>query len=349
MAHSSLLTPSISTSGRMHGLDLARYVALVGMVIVNFSLALGVENLATPLHRLVEQLEGRAAATFVVLAGVGFALAFGNRPGSTRSILKRACFLFGLGLLNMLIFEADILHFYAAYFALGTLVLMLSTQWLLIFTMALPLVFVGLTILFDYDAGWNWISLTYTELWSPAGFVRNLLFNGWHPVVPWFAFFTFGMALARLPLRKRRTHVQLILSGLGLVVGSILLSHITANLLGPLSGLKPIPPGPFFVMGGCGAAITVIGLCLLAAEQACLSKSVQLLAPAGRQTLTLYFAHILIGMGTLEIAGLLGSGTVETAFWAALLFMGVATLYAALWSLRFNYGPLEWLMRRLAH
>lgn len=104
------------SSARLHGLDLARYFALFGMVAVNFRLALGVEKGPSLLDQMVELLEGRAAATFVVLAGLGYTLAFAHRQNPTAAILKRAAFLFVLGLLNLLIFEADILHFYAVSF-----------------------------------------------------------------------------------------------------------------------------------------------------------------------------------------------------------------------------------------
>lgn len=344
MVQSSLSNPS----ARLHGLDLARYLALAGMVAVNFCLALGVEEGPSLLSQLVGLLEGRAAATFVVLAGVGFTLAFAGRQHPTPAILKRATFLFILGLINLLIFEADILHFYAAYFLLGAVVLLLPPAWLPVIVIALPLGFIGLTLLFDYDTGWDWTSLAYADLWTVPGFLRNLMFNGWHPVVPWFAFFACGMAIAKLQLRERRTQATLVVCGLALLAASVALSQLTSTFLGPLSGLKPVPPGPFFIMGGCGTAMAVIGLCLLAFESRLLSKSFSVLFPAGRQTLTLYIAHILLGMGTLEAIGLLGAGTIESALLATLTFMLIATIFSWLWSRRFKAGPLEALMRKLA-
>lgn len=62
-------------SNRLEGLDLARYVAFVGMVIVNFKIAMGAEGGEGLLNLLTTALEGRAAATFVVLAGIGLGLA----------------------------------------------------------------------------------------------------------------------------------------------------------------------------------------------------------------------------------------------------------------------------------
>jgi len=55
-------------SSRLDGLDLARLVAFVGMVIVNFNVVMGGQADAGFLSVFVQALEGRAAATFVVLA-----------------------------------------------------------------------------------------------------------------------------------------------------------------------------------------------------------------------------------------------------------------------------------------
>ena len=105
------------TSNRLEGLDLARYVAFVGMVIVNFKIAMGAESGEGMLNLLTTALEGRAAATFVVLAGIGLGLAGLKGLDQTISVtIKRALFLLVIGLLNMTIFDADILHYYAFYF-----------------------------------------------------------------------------------------------------------------------------------------------------------------------------------------------------------------------------------------
>ena len=109
---------------RLHGLDLARYLALAGMVLVNFRLAMAVETdgggwLAGFFHLL----EGKASATFVTLAGVGLMLATQRLAWWQASVQtwRRAVFLAVLGLLNLTVFPADILHYYAVYFALAVL------------------------------------------------------------------------------------------------------------------------------------------------------------------------------------------------------------------------------------
>ena len=101
----------------------------------------------------------------------------------------------------------------------------------------------------------------------------------------------------------------------------------------------------------------MVGGCLLLAELLPNSRrKLQAFISAGRQTLTLYMAHIVIGIGSLEALGLLDAvpadlptdQTILVASVAALLFCGVATIYAWLWARYFRRGPVEALMRALA-
>ena len=59
---------------RLYGLDLARYLAFVGMVIVNFKIAMGADGTTGLAATFSSLFECSAAATFVVLAGIGFGL-----------------------------------------------------------------------------------------------------------------------------------------------------------------------------------------------------------------------------------------------------------------------------------
>jgi uncharacterized membrane protein YeiB len=341
---------------RLAGLDLARYLAFVGMVIVNFKIVMGAEGGSGFASYFMQLLEGRAAATFVVLAGLGLGLAHARSgAANTRITLKRAAFLLAIGLVNMLIFDADILHYYAFYFLFGAFLLPLSTRALIWAIALLNLAFVTMIFTLDYDIGWNWEDYSYTGFWTPSGFLRNLFFNGWHPVVPWLGFLLFGIVLSRLPLAARRTQRALALAGLAALLMASALSRALSSWLAPLGPeladlltTSPIPPMPLYTLAGLGAASFTIGLCLMAEVRLAAWGVLALTAPAGRQTLTLYIAHILIGMGTLEALGLVGGQTPEAALLAALLFCAAATLYARLWTRRFRRGPVEALMRRLA-
>ena len=351
-------TPQRPTD-RLAGLDLARYLAFVGMVIVNFKVAMGAEDGTGLLAQLTALLEGKAAATFVVLAGIGLGLAGQGALDRTLSVtLRRALFLMGLGLVNMLIFDADILHFYAVYFLFGVALLPCTNRTLWGALIGVNLLFVALVLGLNYDAGWDWTDYTYADLWTPLGFLRHLFFNGWHPVIPWISFLILGILLARLPLQQRRVQSGLMLGGaMALGVAAMLsagLMRLAAAYAEAVQLLttEPIPPMPLYMLSGYGAACLVVGLCLRAAAWAGRSGVMAVVVPAGRQTLTLYLAHILIGMGVLEALGLLveqgQAQSVPLAVGAALLFCVLATGYAWAWNRHFKRGPVEMLMRRLA-
>lgn len=345
-----------SAQSRLQGLDLARYLAFVGMVVVNFKIAMGAEQGSGPLAVLTGALEGRAAATFVVLAGVGLGLA--GAAGLDRTIavtLRRSLFLLVLGLLNMLIFDADILHYYAFYFLFGALLLSLGSRALIWVILGLNLAFVLMILTLNYDAGWNWEDYTYSGFWTPVGFVRNLFFNGWHPVIPWLSFLLFGLVLSRLPLGDTRVQLRLMAGGAGVFALAEALSAALTPMMAALDPelvdlvtTEPVPPMPLYILAGLGVASLVTGLCLWIAPALQRARILALVAPAGRQTLTLYIAHILVGMGTLEALGLLGGQDIATAVTASLVFCAAATVYAWLWARAFKRGPIEALMRRTA-
>ncbi len=336
---------------RLFGLDFARFLAFAGMVFVNFHVVTGGGGGSPGAEIFLYGLEGKAAATFVVLAGIG--LGIGARrdqtPGFNLLILKRAAFLFVAGMINLLVFPADILHYYAIYFVFALFLVRARAGTVLLVAAVLPLVFVGLLAVLDYEAGWDWETLEYAGFWTPAGFARNLLFNGWHPLVPWFSFLALGIFLSRLQLAQDHVHRLLVLAGagaLGLAYGlSFLLSGIDPEL-DELVSVSPIPPMPLYMLGGGGAAVLVIGLCLMLFRDGIVRVLAPFL-PAGRQALTLYIAHILLGMGVLEALGLLGGQSAETAILAAGLFIIAAVIYATVWARFFRTGPVEWLMRRL--
>ena len=163
---------------RLEGLDLARFLAFTGMVIVNFKVVMGVD-FSDEGSFLSELLTGRAAATFVVLAGVGLGLAAARNPPATRIVtLRRALFLMAAGLLNMLIFPGDILHYYAVYFVIGAMMLSLTRSALILAIFAINLIFLAMLFTLNYEAGWNWETLDYHGFWTPEGFIRNLFLTG---------------------------------------------------------------------------------------------------------------------------------------------------------------------------
>jgi len=337
----------------LDGLDLARYFAFVGMVVVNFKVVMGVQDGNDLLRQLTGSLDGRAAATFVVLAGIGLGLAGKRSISQTISVtIKRAVFLLVLGLLNTLVFDADIIHYYAFYFFFGMLLLPCSNRLLVFGILLLNILFVILILTLNYNSSWNWEDYSYADFWTPSGFMRNLFFNGWHPVIPWLGFLLFGVVLSRAPLSERSTQRKLVVGGVLTIAAaeglSALISPVLTSIdveLAVFSSTRPVPPMPLYTLAGIGAASFVVGLCLMISKRTGKQGILRVAVPAGRQTLTLYIAHILVGMGILEVLGMHGGQSITAAVVAAALFCAVATIYALLWRRWFRRGPIEALMR----
>ncbi|HBR98089.1 MAG TPA: transporter [Gammaproteobacteria bacterium] len=352
----STTTPA-SSRLRLAGLDLARFLALVGMVIVNFRLVMGVEETETTLGYAAGLLEGRAVAVFLILAGMGLGLSYARNSGArfVVSTVKRAVFLFVLGMLNMLVFDADILHYYGLFFLLSLLLLGLSTERLALLIGVIVGVSIVMLFALDYDQGWDWKTYVYDDFWTVVGFVRHTFFNGWHPVFPWMAFLLYGVMLSRVSLGARRTQVLMIVGGIVATVVAEMLSGWLAPLLGVsdpelslVAETDPVPPAPLYLLAASGIATALIGLCLLLAPVLKPTGVLRWINPAGRQTLTLYIVHIYIGMGALEALGMFSGQSMGSVMAASLLFTVCACLYATAWSRYAKHGPIEMVMRRCA-
>lgn len=329
---------------RLTGLDIARFLAFCGMALVNFRIAAEVTAGRDLASILTNGLEGRAAALFVVLAGVGLGLS----RASAALVSKRAMFLIALGLLNLSIFEADILHYYGTYFLCVLPFLKWSAPRLWGLATGVAVLAFAALIFGNYDAGWDWDTLEYSQFWTVEGYLRHTFYNGWHPVLPWLSFLLIGLGLSRLDLATAPVQKRMGLWGGGMfVLGLLPAQLVPTGELAPLFGTAPIPPTPFYIMSASGSAVVAISLCLRLGQAA--PRMTSPLALAGRQSLTLYLAHILLGMGLLEGLGLL-SGVLNPIqiFTYSFAFCLLCILYVLMWQRVSTRGPLEALMRRIA-
>ena len=350
------------TTNRLHGLDLARFLAYVGMVIVNFSVVMGADDAGGLFGSMITSFQGRAAATFVVLAGVGLGLSLAPKSSNDSTTFltkgvwlttKRAGFLLVAGLLNMLVFSADILHYYSFYFFFGALLASNSKTKLIGFIVLLNVVSVFLLLTLDFDKGWDYSTLEYAGFWTPEGFIRNLFFNGWHPVIPWLGFLLYGIIISRINLHSRVSQKRLIIWGLLVFVLTEMLSKLMLRLDSDeltqiLFATDSIPAMPLYSLAGMSVASVIVGICLMFGDRFANSRMLRLLGAPGKQTLTLYIAHILIGMSILDELGMIGVAQPPALVLAvALSFVAVMLIYANIWQAYFKRGPLEALMRKV--
>lgn len=355
---------------RVDGIDLARGLAVLGMVLVNIRLVTApYADHPRWLRILVGLVDGRSAATFVTLAGIGAGLAAQaarSRPGgqrrARRRLARRALFLFATGLLllsPLIGWTADILHFYGIYLLVGAAVLFAPDAVILLIAGVSAVAAALMTASGTYFAHWDIVTLDYHGLGTPVGFLRNLFLDGFHPVAGWLAFYLFGLWLGRKDLRDRQLRRRLTLVAVPLVLGAELVSWL---LVGPkwvsipdlapsswrwLFSAEPVPPSPVYLVAGGGTAVLVIVASLALTER--LPRAVtEPVRSTGRLAFTLYVGHVVVGMGILEAMGRLSGQTLWFAVLAALTIDGCAVLLSWLLLRRVRYGPLEWLMRRVA-
>lgn len=353
---------------RIIGIDVARAFAVIGMIIVNFKTVFGQEGNEW-LQSISYVFDGKAAATFVVLAGIGLAMmtksAIKNQDKEKLAkvrmrIIKRALFLFIVGLSYIVIWPADILHFYGIYMLITLLVLTSNKKLILVLGIAIIFLFPLLLTLFNYELGWNFDSLNYEEFWTPIGFIRNLFFNGFHPVLPWSAFMLFGFwfgsqDLHNTPFLKKAFWISLVTFILIQIISKVLITVLSFDdpesigTLTELFGTNPMPPLPLYMFNGISMSLIVITGCILVSKKFEHNKIIKALYNTGQLALTFYVAHVVIGIGIIELFKPIESAqySIEFSLVYALIFSLLCIVFAIFWRKYKSTGPLEWIMRKL--
>lgn len=344
-------TPAAS---RVEGLDLARSVAILAMVLINFQVFLlerpGETLPDLPWRWLIHAPSGRSSALFVTLAGAGIALMARSpdRRAVRLTLLKRALFLLVAGNLLILVWYIDILHFYAVYLAIAALLFFGFTRRQLLPAAIAIALFAALL-----DAAFEWPEHEY---WTAPGMALDVLVEGIHPVLPWIAFVLVGYWVGQQDLADRGTRRRLMLGAALLAASAELVSAglaaLAADLGWPaeLAGLLGTgwSPEPLYVLGASSTSVLAIATCQEVVTRWGAARPVRALVATGQLSFTIYILHALVGVGVprwlmgLEEAMAWGPVTIWWAVFCALV-VPLAWAYRA----RFARGPLEWVMRKL--
>ncbi len=236
---------------RLIGVDIARGVALLGMLAVH-TLPTFTDDDAPTAATMVAA--GRSAATFVLVAGVGLAFVSGGRRvargaeriGVSAGVAVRAALMGLLGLLLGLLSEYSgvigILPYYGLFFLLAVPLLGLSTVGLAGVAAAAvllgPLLLVGTA-----DVDWPAPDLVAdptpgTLLEDPAGLLTLLTVTGEYPAVVYLAYLCAGLAIGRLDLGSRRVAWSLLGAGAALAAAARLVALVVLYPLGGLAELR---------------------------------------------------------------------------------------------------------------
>lgn len=233
---------------RMAGIDVARALALVGMIAVHLLSDSTAEGNLSPAFLLAS---GKSAALFAVLAGVGIAFTTGRtrRPtgrrwlGSMAEIAVRGLLIGALGLaigpLVSVESAAIILPFYGVLFLLAIPFLRFSPAVLGILAVGIA---VAMPVL-SHDLRQSLpvvaeINPTFGMLFAdPQATLQLLLLTGIFPALPWLAYVLAGLAVGRMHLTSRAVMFRLTTMGIGLMIVADTVTWFLMERLGGFSAL----------------------------------------------------------------------------------------------------------------
>jgi uncharacterized membrane protein YeiB len=337
---------------RIYGIDVARGVAIIGMMAVHILEPGPVPDLPQVPEDWHTIFEGRSRVLFAVVAGVSLALMSGREhPLSGIPLIQarlriviRALLIFVVGGLLMATdtIVGVILEYYAVLFVLVLPFLRWTSSRLFSLATVLavimpPLFVIGMNLYYLGDLG------------NPTTLTR-LILSGQYPAVIFVVYILTGLGIGRLALHSRRTQWWLLGAGSALAVAGAIGGQVVKRITGPPPYDLTMPANAFEmgrmatmgqrsgnwfeVIGPTGVAVAIIGAALLAMPR--LRVFLMPLEASGRMALTIYVVHVISLIWirpTIENQHQIYVGSVLVAFLVALIWQ----------NLRLQ-GPVEWLI-----
>ena len=364
---------AVATTERLRSLDVVRGIALIGVIALNYHAVLNEQDAFSPIDatffsRLFNPVSGvlttRFAATFVFVAGIGVTLMSSRlKPADIDGVhhlrltlLRRGIFLLLVGYGLEWMWPGTILFYYGAYFILASVLVNRSTRIVVATAIVSVVAAAGLNLwrvserFADNYTAW----LDPASLDTPRNVALRLFVGYTHPVFPWLAFFLTGMVVARrftgerMITRRHATVAAILVVGTYLLRDLIRPSLITdraASLRASAVSLQPFDRGILYVLSTLGIAILAVWSIERLVERHPNAKPVEVLSRAGRMSLTLYIAHILIFKLIVDVLGAVRPTGLDTALLLTLaVYLGGLVVAWFVLSRR-SHGPVEWLYR----
>jgi hypothetical protein len=345
---------------RLSGVDVARAVALLGMVAAHVGGVTDHLDWADP-SSWSALVNGRSSSLFAVLAGVSVGLVSGRTTppgppeiGRVRARLAvRAVLIVVIGVALML---------------LGTPVYVILPTYGALFLLVLPALRWPRWAVFTAAGACALLSAPFAiaivPLYADTGSFEQQL-GLVYPVVTFLAYVLVGLGVARSGLEARSTQVTLLASGVVVAATAYLVGTLLAPI--PADAGNAFPGVPYVsegsttgqalaqvflsprdhsssivdVLGTAGVAIAVIGLCSLLLDGR--AQTVQRIAfplvAIGSMPLSIYALHLVV----IAAVPRLPQG-LATWWWFAV----GAAVFAMLWQRFLGRGPLERLVAHIA-
>lgn len=232
--------PSRIASRRLIGVDVARGIALIGLVAIHILPSWNETTGEASVSWIL--FSGHSAALFALLAGVGLGLGTGGntahrgrRMTAGRLALAVRAVLVGLaGLAVATVMPVEnppaygILLYYAVFFLLSIPFLHLSVKalclWATGFAVLSPVLMQQFQDLLPEMVSYN---PTFTDVVTePVGLLSQLLVTGVYPALPYMTYMLIGLAVGRLDLHSGDAAPRLLAAGVTLAAGAKLTSAL---------------------------------------------------------------------------------------------------------------------------
>lgn len=326
---------------------------------------------------------GKAYAIFAMLFGISFFIIMDKQAKKGVDFRMRFAWrlviLFVIGTFNSMVYSGEVLQVLAGYGFFLLLAYRIPTKWLVVLAIAFLLT---PNLMYHYwtaihnlpganDKPYNAILYDQTgPVWTQGTLPEVLAFNvTTGSLAKWFWFFEgsrglqlFGLFLIGLVLGRigflthplsfiRLRKNMFVFAILGAIVLFALQKYLEAPAINALwpkgnmaKGLLDEMVGGYFSM----AFMTILVLSFIAFYLKPLGQQVlNILAPVGRMSLTIYVSQSLCGVPFFYGYGLhmYDKLSQAQALMIGIVFFTLQVLFAHWWLKRFHYGPLEWMWR----
>lgn len=358
---------------RIHGIDLARAIAVLGMIYAHLS---SDDAESSPGQLMVSLTDSLPSALFAVLAGVSLAI-MGTGPGreggpvlatNRHRLLVRGLLLIAIGL-ALLMIQMSIL---VVLIPLGAAMIVLIPA-----VRARTSTLVTLTVTFL-------LAGPAAQVLFPGAMEQSNLFGGAYPLLAWLGYVTVGILAHRLLIsRPVEQVVVLVIGAVGTFIGvwlrdvlgrfgnsqagmaqtyksdpatldnaPVLLNPVTYTFLSP----EGHSGGLIDQLTCISASLAVISASLLLTRSETVTRVLYPLRATGSMGLSVYVIHVVTA--SMVMGGFTG-GMIPYEVIAADYVFGaaypvalaitivVAVVAASLWKLKFRRGPLEELVNRM--
>lgn len=378
--------PNTYLPQRSELIDSVRGFALMGICLVHFMEYFElywINQDPTALHNLIFFLfAGKAYAIFALMFGLSFFIIMDNQAKKgvnfSYRFAWRLVILLAIGYIHTLLYLGDILSVLGIIGLSLLFVQKLSNRWLLVAAvlclLQLPFYYHFYAALNNWpganDAPSHWA--VFPEVYgalAKASFGELFIINSWTGLTAKWLFFVesgrgiqlvglfiIGLILGRIgfftqPERFAKARVIALCIALAATLGFYLLEQHLKQLPANLLQEKGMAKMYLEQIVGAYLSTAIMASLVLGFIQLYLwqrsGKLLNLLAPCGRISLSIYLVQAVVGIPLFYPAGFGGYQTLgqTNSLLIGIIFYGLLIAIAHWWVKRFYYGPVEWLWR----